>query len=115
MAAFKDRVFFAAITEAYNTTPQILELIQTKDAFNPYDGLSLDGIRTADSLGKSLITNMPAPAMCEGCTTGMNYYMATALHYYGSKELDQMAKKMYSLYILASKREGLWQSNKNKN
>ncbi|MEN9964334.1 MAG: hypothetical protein RL582_1429, partial [Bacteroidota bacterium] len=52
-------------------------------------------IQKADELGKQLIENIPPPAMCEGCTTGMNYFMAISLHYYNSKELDIIAKNLY--------------------
>jgi hypothetical protein len=46
-------------------------------------------------LGKQLIENIPPPEMCEGCTAGMNYYMAVSSHYYNSKELDFVAKNLY--------------------
>jgi hypothetical protein len=66
-----------------------------KDALNPFDGLTLYEIQKAEELGKQVIKNMPPPAMCEGCTEGMNYYMAVSLHYYNSKELDIIAKNIY--------------------
>ncbi len=45
--------------------------------------------------------------MCEGCKDDMNYYMATALHFYKSKELDSIAKKMFATQEKNSKRNGL--------
>ena len=99
MDAFKDRVFFTALKDPYSSDSSIFQLIEKKDAFNPYDGLSLKEMQIANELGTSLIKNMPSPSMCENCSDGMNYYMATALHYYNSRELDSIAKKYYKLHI----------------
>ncbi len=70
-------------------------MIEKKDAFNPYDGLSLEDIKKAKNLGRNLVINMPLPAMCEGCKNGENYYMAHCLHYYASRELDSIARGEY--------------------
>ena len=93
--AFKDRVFISSLTEAYKSDTTIFQQIIKKDALNPFDGLTLYEIQKADELGRRLIENIPPPAMCEGCTAGMNYYMAVSLHYYNSKELDVIAKNLY--------------------
>ncbi|WP_323033788.1 hypothetical protein [Paracoccus sp. (in: a-proteobacteria)] len=97
--AFKDRVFFSALEEAYKSDTTIFESIRKKDALNPYDGLSLSEMKQADSIGKALIKNIPPPKMCEGCEGDMNYYMATSLHYYNSRELDSIARSLYKEHI----------------
>ncbi len=102
--AFKDRVFFAALKDAYKTDTLIFHLIEQKDALNPYDGLSLDEMKRAEELGKSLIQKMPPPAMCENCPPDMNYYMATSLHYYNSWELDSIARKLYKKRVRYDKK-----------
>jgi hypothetical protein len=93
--AFKDRVFFSSIKEAYKRDTSIFKHIEQIDALNPYDGLTLQEMKVADEIGVALIQKMPAPAMCEGCLTGMNYFMATALHFYNSKEIDIKTKQLY--------------------
>lgn len=102
--AFKDRVFFSALKEAYKTDTLIFKLIEKKDALNPYDGLSPDEMKKAESLGEALIKKIPPPAMCENCPAGMNYFMATSLHYYISRELDSIAKKLYKKRIKGNKK-----------
>ena len=93
--AFKDRVFFSSIKEAYKRDTSIFKHIEQIDALNPYDGLNLQEMKFAEEIGIALIQKMPAPAMCEGCLTGMNYFMATALHFYNSKDLDKTTKRLY--------------------
>ncbi len=105
--AFKDRVFFSALEEAYKSDTAIFKLIRKKDAFNPFDGLYGDARVYAQKIGIDLIRKMPLPAMCEGCKGDMNYYMATALHFYKSKELDSIAKKMFATQERNNKRNGL--------
>lgn len=92
--AFKDNVFFAILKEGYKNDT-IFRLIEKKDAFNPYDNLSPDALDQIKELAKDLIKNMPKPAMCENCKDGENYYMANALHYYASYELDSIANEAY--------------------
>ena len=92
--AFKDRVFFEALKEAYKSEPLIFQSIEKRDALNPYDGLSLEALQKAQEIGAALIRNLPPPRMCEGCKNGVNYYMASALHYYNSRELEQIASKL---------------------
>ncbi|MFD1256139.1 hypothetical protein ACFQ3S_04980 [Mucilaginibacter terrae] len=99
---FKDEVFFASLREGYKNDT-IFKMIEKKDAFNPYDGLSLKALQKAKQLGKALVNKMPPPAMCEGCTPGMNYYMANALHYYNSKELDSIARIYYKIHLKEDK------------
>lgn len=105
--AFKDRVFFSALREAYQSDTMILKLIEKKDALNPYDGLSLVEMQKAEEIGKDLIKNMPPPVMCESCTPGMNYYMATSLHYYKSKSLHSKAIKLYKEHLKNDKKNSL--------
>jgi|GEM_PF-1106084 len=97
--AFKDRCFFSALRESYKSDTLIFRLIEQKDALNPYDGLTLEEMKIADEIGKTLINKMPPPAMCENCPPGMNYYMATSLHFYKSNELDSIARKLYKEHI----------------
>lgn len=101
--AFKDKVFISALREAYNSDTLIFKLIEKKDALNPYDGLTLDEMEKAEQLGKLLIKKIPLPAMCESCTSGMNYFMAVSLHYYKSRELDSIAKKLYKKHVSYNK------------
>jgi hypothetical protein len=103
VTAFKDRVFFSAIKEAYKSDTIIFKQIEKKDALNPYDGLSLAEMEEADKLGKRLIKNIPPPAMCEGCLGDKNYYMATALHYYISKDLDLIATNIFKIHLKKDK------------
>ncbi len=105
--AFKDRVFFSAVREAYQSDTLIFQLIEKKDAFNPYDGLTLKEIEMADEMRKNLIKNMPSPSMCENCAAGSNYFMASGLHYYASRELDSIAGKLYKIHIKNDKDSGL--------
>ena len=107
MDVFKDQVFFAALVEAYKSDSLIFKLIKEKDLFNPYDGIDLEEMQKATGLGKNLIRNIPPPSMCENCPDGMNYYMASSLHYYHSRELDSIAKTYYRLHMKALKRSGL--------
>ena len=103
--AFKDQVFFFSLKESYKNDT-IFQLIEKKDAFNPYDGLSIEAVNIAKDLGRQLVKKMPPPSMCEGCKNGENYYMANALHYYNSKELDSIAKAQYKIHIKED--EKLW-------
>lgn len=108
--AFKDRVFFSALQESYKSDSLIFNLINKKDGLNPYDGLSLEEIENANKIGIDLIKKMPPPAMCEGCKGDMNYYMATALHFYKSKELHNIARSIFRIHERKDKKNGL--SNK---
>lgn len=102
--AFKDKVFFSALAEAYKSDTTIFQLIEKKDALNPYDGLSLYETQKAEELGKIFIKNIPPPSMCETCINGRNYFMASSLHYYKSKELDSIARKFYIIHITNDKK-----------
>lgn len=104
--AFKDRVFFSTLEEAYKSDTSIFILIRKRDAFNPYDGFYGEARETARKIGIDLIKKMPPPAMCEGCKDGMNYYMAIALHYYKSKDLDNIAKRNYAAHKRKDKKSG---------
>ena len=100
--AFKDQVFLSSLKESYKSD-SIFSLIAKKDAFNPYDGLSLEAINKAKELGASLVKNMPPPVMCDDCKPGMNYYMANALHYYNSRELDSIANAEFKRHKIKDK------------
>jgi hypothetical protein len=52
--AFKDHVFFASLNESYKSD-SIITLLQKKNAFNPYDGLSLKALQKARELGINLV------------------------------------------------------------
>lgn len=102
--AFKDRVFFSALEEAYKSDTSIFLLIRKKDAFNPYDDLYGEAREIAIKIGVDLIKKIPPPAMCEGCKGDMNYYMAASLHYYNSRELDSIARKLYKEHVRNDKK-----------
>jgi hypothetical protein len=90
--AFKDKVFFSILQESYKGTDAIKE-INKKDVGNPYDGI-YDPIllKKIDSIGKDFVKKVPPPSLCSECTKGQNYFMAQALHFYRSRELDSVAK-----------------------
>ncbi|TRW26668.1 hypothetical protein FMM05_04630 [Flavobacterium zepuense] len=96
--AFKDQAFITCLKESY-AHDSIFKLIEKKDALNPYDGLSLESLQKARSLGKLISKDIPPPSMCENCTEGQNYYMATCFHYYKSKELDSIANAEYRKFL----------------
>ena len=100
--AFKDQVFFSSLKESYKSD-SIFKLIEKKDAFNPYDGLSPDAFNKARALGIQLVKNMPPPSMCEYCKGDMNYYMAIALHYYKSEELNRLARTEFKKHLKEDK------------
>ncbi|WP_343618027.1 hypothetical protein, partial [Flavobacterium sp.] len=58
ITAFKDNVFFSCLKEGYQSDT-IFQLLEQKDAFNPYDGLSLDAINETRRIAKEFIKNMP--------------------------------------------------------
>ncbi|WP_417353294.1 hypothetical protein [Flavobacterium alkalisoli] len=99
IVAFKDQAFFSCLRESYSNNDTIFKLIEKRDAFNGYDNLGLNNITLAKELGKKIVVEMPPPSMCEGCTEGMNSYMANCLHYYNSRELDSIAHVEYEKYI----------------
>ncbi|WP_316806081.1 hypothetical protein [Pedobacter agri] len=89
--AFKDRVFLSILTEAYKGTDALKE-ISKKDVGNPYDGIySPELFKKIDSIGHDFFKKIPPPELCE-CGKGQNYFMAQALHFYASRELDSVAK-----------------------
>lgn len=92
ITAFKDRVFFAIIQECYKGTNAMQE-IRKRDAGNPYDGVYSPALfKKIDSIGKDFAKRIPPPSLCDECTKEQNYFMAQALHFYGSYELDSIAK-----------------------
>lgn len=99
---FKDQVFFECLRQSYKSDT-IFKLIEQKDAFNPYDGLSIEALQKAKQLARDFVKNMP-PATCEGCGEGVNYYMANSLHYCNSKDLDLIAQEEYKKYVKKNKK-----------
>jgi len=102
VGAFKDNVFFTILKESYQNDT-IFQLLEKKDAFNPYDNLSTDALEQTRELAKEFIKSMPSPAMCENCKEGQNYYMANGLHYYASCELDSIAYAAYKKQVRLDK------------
>lgn len=92
--AFKDNVFLSILRESYQNDT-IFKLLEKKDTFNPYNGLSGDALDQTKQLATKFIKNMPKSAICENCKEGENYYMANSLHYYASCELDSIACEAY--------------------
>jgi len=89
--AFKDKVFFSILRECYKSTDAMKEIYK-KDVGNPYDGIYSGKLfDRIDSIGKNFAKKIPPPSLCE-CKPGQNYFMAQALHFYRSKELDSIAK-----------------------
>ncbi|WP_276359132.1 hypothetical protein [Daejeonella sp. H1SJ63] len=103
IVAFKDRTFFLILKESY-TNDSIIKLIGKEDAFNPYDALSPEAFAKAKILSTAFVKNMPPPLMCEGCKGNQNYYMANALHYYTSRDLDSIAHALYKKYRRSNKK-----------
>ncbi|RZJ53263.1 MAG: hypothetical protein EOO44_09100 [Flavobacterium sp.] len=98
VTAFKDNVFFASLKGSYQKDT-IFQLIEKKDAFNPYDGLTIDDLNETIKLANEFVKNIPEPAMCENCKERENYYVANCLHYYESCELDWIAKEAYRKHL----------------
>ncbi len=97
ISAFKDRVFFAILMESYKNTAAFDE-IKKVDVFNPFDGLPFSIQLKIDSIGKNFVKNMPRPPFCDECKPEQNYYMAQALHFYESRQLDSIAKAELGKY-----------------
>jgi hypothetical protein len=95
--AFKDRIFFAILKESYKGTAAFKE-ISKRDVFNPYDGLPFELESKIDSIAKGFVTKLPRPSMCDDCLTDQNYFMAQALHYYRSSDLDSIAKATFKKF-----------------
>ena len=92
ITAFKDRIFFAILEECYKGTDAMKE-INKRDYGNPYDGIYSPVLfKKIDSIGKDFAKKIPPPVLCDECTKEQNYFMAQALHYYRSYELDSIAK-----------------------
>ncbi|WP_412467340.1 hypothetical protein [Pedobacter sp. KLB.chiD] len=89
--AFKDRVFLSILSEAYKGTDALKE-ISKRDVGNPYEGIySPELFKKIDSIGHDFYNKIPPPELCE-CDKGQNYFMAQALHFYASRELDSVAR-----------------------
>jgi len=96
--AFKDRVFFSILEECLKGTDAMKE-IRKRDVGNPYDGIySASLFKETDSIGKDFAKKIPPPTLCDECTKEQNYFMAQALHFYASSELDLIAKTTLKKY-----------------
>jgi hypothetical protein len=89
--AFKDKVFFSILRESYKGTDAFKE-IGKRDVGNPYDGLPPTLNAKIDSIAKDFVKKLPRPALCDECSKEQNYFMAQALHFYRSHELDAITK-----------------------
>lgn len=97
ISAYKDQAFIACLKESYKND-SIFKIIERYDAGNPYDGIYGQPVLDAKKLGAEIAKNIPSAQMCEGCTEEQNYFMATCLHYYNSKELDSIARAAHKKY-----------------
>jgi hypothetical protein len=100
--AFKDQFFFAALRESYQSD-SIFNMIAKKDGFNTYDGLELDALQKARELARNLVKHIPNAVLCDECKNGQKYYMAYALRYYNSKQLDSVAQIYYKRHLDSDK------------
>lgn len=94
---FKDDVFMHCIREGYNNDT-IFDLMQKKDLLNSGE---IDGwLRVMDlkrTLGKTVAQNIPKPykKIDDPRDTSKKLILTSCLHYYGSKELDSIARSEY--------------------
>lgn len=97
--AFKDKTFVSCLKESYSKNDSIFKMIDKIDLYNPYDGFyTIDSfIMKADNLGRNISKQIPPTNYKDYGKS--NYYMATCLHYYSSKELDSIAKAEYKKYL----------------
>lgn len=92
ITAFKDRVFLSILRESFKGTDAVKEM-NKKDVGNPFDGIySPELFRKIDSIGQDFVRKMPSPVLCDECTKEQNYFIAQALHFYASSDLDSIAK-----------------------
>lgn len=90
--AFKDRVFSSILREAYKSTDAMKEISKI-DVGNPYDGISSPELfKKIDSIGVDFYKKIPLAELCSECEKSQNYFMAQALHFYASRELDSIAR-----------------------
>lgn len=96
--AFKDKAFVSCLKESYSNDT-IFALIEREDLFNPYDGFYTREkfVVKADSVGRAISKNLPPTNYKDYGKS--NYYMATCLHYYTSKDLDSVARREFKKYI----------------
>lgn len=102
--AFKDQAFFSCLKESH-PEDTLWKILESRDLFNPYDGLDLKNLKIAQKLGDSIARNIPTATYCEGCKSYQNYYIATCLHYYKSRELDSIAQIEYKRFKLEQKKD----------
>lgn len=98
--AFKDKYFVSCLKESYKND-SIFKMIDEVDLYNPYDGFyTIDEyVVKAEKLGQNISKDIPSTNYKDYGKS--NYYMATCLHYYASKELDSIAKSEYKKFIKA--------------
>lgn len=90
-------MFFTILRISYKNDT-IFKLIEKEDAFNPYTiELSVEAREVANITAKNFHAKIPPPSMCDDCED-MNYWMAQALHFYNSKDLNDLAWKEYKKF-----------------
>lgn len=94
---FKDLVFFGFMRECFRET-KAMEEISKVDVGNPFEYLDYKLYPVCDSIGKAFYKRIPPPVFCDECGTKKNYFLAQALHYYRSYELDSIAKSYLKKY-----------------
>lgn len=96
--AFKDKAFVSCLKESYNND-SIFMLIEKEDLLNPYDGFYTvnTSVNMADSLGREIAKFIPPTNNKDA--EKKNYFMATCLKFYISKELDSISKIEYKKYL----------------
>jgi len=99
---FKTEFFFSCIKEGYKNDT-IIKLISKKDLLYQYEPYAYQHNKI-DSLAINLIKRIPKPIYqhCDDCTkkeeienNTKNYFCASCLNYFASRELDSIAKNEY--------------------
>lgn len=99
---FKTEFFLTCLQKAYNNDT-IFKLISKKDFQYHYEPFAYQHYKI-DTLANRIIKNMPKPIYphCDDCDekeekedVKKNYFCASCLNYYASRELDSIAKREY--------------------
>ena len=88
---FKDRVFISILIKCYDGTDTMKE-IKKRDAGNPYEDFPTGMQGKIDSVASEFVKRIPPAELCDECDNGRNYFMAQALHFYKSRDLDSITK-----------------------
>lgn len=103
---YKTEFFLKCIKKAYKND-SIFKLIVKQDLLYLYEP-SANQNNQIDSLSTIIIKNIPKPIFqhCDDCTIKeekeelqKNYFCASCLNFYASRELDSLAKKEYKKYL----------------